>query len=151
MPLTVDIAATAAWEKALPRLPALTKKVLAAALPKKFAPQRCEVSVVFTTDTKIHALNRQWRGKDKPTNVLSFPLSPPAHFGDIVLALQTIKREATNENKTLEQHVAHLLVHGMLHLLGYDHEDDADARTMMRKETTILRDLGYANPYQNLT
>ncbi|MGE3770705.1 MAG: rRNA maturation RNase YbeY [Bdellovibrionales bacterium] len=148
MPLTIDIAATAAWEKALPKLPALTKRVLSATLPKKFAKVKTEVSVVFTTDTKIQKLNREWRSKDKPTNVLSFPLSPPVHFGDIVLAFQTIRREAANENKTLEQHVAHLLVHGMLHLLGYDHEKDADALIMMRKEKAILKTLGYENPYR---
>ena len=149
MTLTIDITATAAWEKAMPRLPALTRKVLHAALPKKFAAHTCEVSILFTTDAKIRQLNRDWRGKDKPTNVLSFPLSPPQHLGDIVLALQTIRREATNENKTLDAHVAHLLVHGLLHLLGYDHETEADHAKMMRKEIAILRDLGYQNPYRH--
>lgn len=141
MSLTVDITATSTWQKVLPKLEPLTRRVLRSIVPGG------EVSVVFTTDGKIQTLNRDWRGKDKPTNVLSFPLSPPQHYGDIVLALGVCKREAKAEGKTLEAHTAHLLVHGMLHLLGYDHETDADHAKMMRKEIAILKKLGYNNPY----
>lgn len=141
MTLTIDIQLTTTWKKSLPNLETLTRKVLRAVAGQG------EVSVVFTTDARVRQLNRDWRGKDKPTNVLSFPLSPPDHWGDIVLAYQTVKRESVQENKAFQAHVAHLLVHGMLHLMGYDHETDAEHATMMRKETMILKKLGYGNPY----
>lgn len=158
MALTVDIVSTATWQKAVPALPRHVRKVLAAALADLKWPRGLdtEVSIVFTTDGAIQKLNRQWRGKDKPTNVLSFPQLEqfdaqqpgPVHLGDIVLAYQTTKREALAAGKTLKAHVAHLLVHGMLHLLGYDHETSAkDARTMERTEIKILQTLGYENPY----
>lgn len=158
MPLAVDITSTATWQKALPTLPTLTKKVLRSTLVQVRWPAALatEVSVVFTTDGKIQTLNRDWRGKDKPTNVLSFPQldefslqhPAPVHLGDIVLAYQTVQREAKTANKPLKAHVAHLLVHGMLHLLGYDHETGVrDARKMERTEINILHTLGYENPY----
>jgi probable rRNA maturation factor len=100
----------------------------------------------------MRALNRHYRGKDKPTNVLSFPAlaAPGVHpspLGDVVICPAVLKREAAAQGKTLEAHWAHLVVHGVLHLAGYDHEDDADARRMERREVSVLRLLGYRNPY----
>lgn len=100
-------------------------------------------------------LNLLWRGKDRPTNVLSFPAADTARvarhrrlLGDIVLCAPVVAREAKAQDKLLAHHFAHLVVHGCLHLLGYDHESDADAMRMERRERQILRRLGIADPYQ---
>jgi probable rRNA maturation factor len=114
----------------------------------------CEVSVLLADDAAVRRLNRSWRNQDKPTNVLSFPASRDrangagARFlGDIVVAYQTVRREAGVEHKTFAQHLSHLAVHGFLHLLGYDHETAAEATEMERIETMILAGLGIADPY----
>jgi probable rRNA maturation factor len=109
-----------------------------------------EVSVVFTDDASIAKLNTLWRGKDKPTNVLSFPAKMSGPFpmlGDIILASETVKKEAALEGKPLENHIYHLLIHGFLHLLGYDHMQDEDANTMESLEIAILEALSICNPY----
>ncbi len=113
-----------------------------------------EVSLVFTDDAHIRELNAGWRGKDKPTNVLSFPAARmktpaggPRLLGDVVLAFETCQREAAEEAKPIENHVTHLVVHGVLHLLGYDHEDDDEAETMEGRERQILAKLGIPDPY----
>jgi len=111
-----------------------------------------EVSIVLADDARIRELNRTWLGKDKATNVLSFPSpggpsSEPRFLGDIVLAFETIEREAGTEGKPLAHHVAHLAVHGVLHLLGYDHERASEAEKMERRERIILAQLGIADPY----
>lgn len=112
-----------------------------------------EVSLVFTDDAHIAALNRTWRGKDGATNVLSFPgsASGAARFGpmlgDIVIARETVEREAKALGLTFGDHLTHLLVHGLLHLVGHDHQDDAEADTMERLEAAILARLGIADPY----
>ena len=115
-----------------------------------------EVSVVLTDDAAIQKLNREWRGLDKPTNVLSFPAAasapqrgaaPPALLGDIVIAYETVEREAAAEGKLFAHHVAHLAVHGFLHLLGYDHDSDAEAEEMERLETRILARLDMPDPH----
>jgi len=113
-----------------------------------------ELSIVFTDDAQIQALNGEWRGKDKPTNVLSFPAFPhvpgddlPPMLGDIVLAYETIAAEATLEAKTFEHHLSHLVVHGFLHLLGHDHETSDEAETMETAERRILARLAIADPY----
>ena len=118
-----------------------------------------EVSIVLTDDSTIRALNREWRGIDKPTNVLSFPaLQPsapqkpgdaPRMLGDIAIAYQTMRREADEEGKPFDHHLSHLAVHGFLHLIGYDHENDDDAEAMERLETEILAQLGIPDPYAN--
>jgi probable rRNA maturation factor len=107
-----------------------------------------EVSVLYTDDAAVQALNRLWRGKDMPTNVLSFPAPPGFNaIGDIALALETITEEAAAQGKTVVQHATHLLAHGFLHLLGYDHEAEADAETMEARERAILAGLGLPDPY----
>jgi probable rRNA maturation factor len=112
-----------------------------------------ELAIVLTDDSAIRELNRLWRGKDAATNVLSFPTKrktadEPPHLGDIVLAYETIAREASAAHKPLAHHVAHLAVHGFLHLLGYDHEGGADAETMEQTERKILRGLHIPDPYR---
>lgn len=110
-----------------------------------------EVSVVLCSDDFIRALNRKWRGKDKPTNVLSFPSgAEPAMallLGDIIIAYETASREAAEAGKPLRDHVAHLLAHGFLHLLGHDHEEAAEAEAMEAIERACLARLGIADPY----
>lgn len=113
-----------------------------------------ELSIVFTDDASIRRLNAEWRGKDKATNVLSFPAfpvapgSPPGPLmGDIVIARETVEREALLEGKPFDHHLTHLIVHGFLHLLGYDHEDAEEAETMEALERRILARLAIADPY----
>ena len=99
---------------------------------------------------QIRTLNREWRGFDKPTNVLSFPAAntrDAGSLGDVIIAFQTVAREAKEEGKPIKHHLAHLAVHGFLHLLGYDHETDRDARKMERLEVKILKGLGVPDPY----
>jgi probable rRNA maturation factor len=111
---------------------------------------RCDLAITFASDSRLAALNRQWRAKNKPTNVLSFP-AHPGHdgrfLGDIVLASGVIKREAAQQGKRLLDHAAHLIVHGVLHLLGHDHDDTSAARRMERMEVRALEALGIGNPY----
>jgi probable rRNA maturation factor len=115
------------------------------------------VAVLLTDDASIQAMNAQWRGIDKPTNVLSFPAAqaPTAaddtHLGDIAIAYETVAAESASENKTFADHLAHLAVHGYLHLVGFDHETDAEAVRMEHLETEILSGLGIADPYADQT
>ena len=119
-------------------------------------PSPPEVSVLLADDGRVRELNRAWRGKDKPTNVLSFPawepgaLLPaegPLPLGDVAVALETVLREAAAEGRTPEAHLAHLVVHGTLHLLGHDHEEDDEAERMEALEVRALASLGIADPY----
>jgi probable rRNA maturation factor len=112
-----------------------------------------ELAIMLTDDTGIRTLNSNWRGIDKPTNVLSFP---PAEMpgdatvkslGDIAIAHETTAREAETEDKPFAHHLSHLAAHGFLHLMGYDHEKDGDAETMEQLERVILARLGVADPY----
>lgn len=114
-----------------------------------------ELSILLTNDVAQHALNKQWRQKDSSTNVLSFPqiepFSDPAGLlGDVSFAYETIIREADEQAKTLDHHLAHLAVHSFLHILGYDHISDSDALEMERRETDILATMNIANPYAPL-
>jgi probable rRNA maturation factor len=113
-----------------------------------------EVSLLFTDDEAIRAINAEWRGKDLPTNVLSFPafplrpgMAPKPLAGDIVLASETIAREAFLEHKTFESHLSHLIAHGLLHLFGYDHVTDEEAEVMETTERNILARLAIPDPY----
>ena len=107
-----------------------------------------EVSITLVDDKKIHELNKQYRGMDKPTNVLSFELGDDVLLGDIFISLDTVKREAKDAGISVEEHTAHMIVHGMLHLQGYDHLNDKEAKVMEVKEIKILKTLGYKNPYE---
>ncbi len=126
----------------------------------ELAHPRLLASLLFTADDDVQALNREWRGKDKPTNVLSFPMlarsdlldlapeGPPELLGDIALAFETCAREAAEKNCPIEAHAAHLIVHGLLHLAGHDHEiSSADAEAMEALEIKALASLGLADPY----
>ena len=112
-----------------------------------------EIALVFTDDAHIRGLNRRYRGKDGPTNVLSFPAAPPHAgrfgplLGDVVLSKDTIAREAAARGLNFDAHLAHLIVHGVLHLIGYDHAESAAAEAMERLEIAILARLGLADPY----
>jgi probable rRNA maturation factor len=106
----------------------------------------------MTSDAVVQGLNAQWRHKDQPTNVLSFPAPETVHalektLGDVALAYETCAREAQEQGKNLKDHATHLLVHGLLHLLGYDHEAEDDAAEMEGLEREILASLGIADPY----
>jgi probable rRNA maturation factor len=114
----------------------------------------CELSLVFAVDETVRALNAEWRGKDNPTNVLSFPAFPlkpgdklPPLLGDVILAFETTAREAAGEAKPLDHHVSHLILHGFLHLLGYDHETDGQAEEMEALERKVLAKLAIPDPY----
>ena len=106
-----------------------------------------EVSITLVDDKQIHKLNKQYRGMDKPTNVLSFELGDDVLLGDIFISLDTVKREAKDAHISVEEHTAHMIVHGMLHLQGYDHIKDDEAKVMESKEIKILKKLGFKNPY----
>ena len=107
-----------------------------------------ELSIVLADNDFIQKLNKEWRGKDKPTNVLSFPQDEPSMLGDVILAYETVEQEAKEQNKRFENHATHLIVHGLLHLLGHDHIEDDEAETMEALEIQILADLGIKNPYE---
>lgn len=154
MTVTIDVE-DRGWE-AIPGLDAGARAALATALQiAGIVDDDIEVSLVFTGDAEIAALNKAWRGKDGPTNVLSFPADEfpvPAGearpLGDIVLACGTVAREAAEQGKTLPHHAIHLIVHGLLHLLGHDHMEPAEADAMEDLERRILSQLGIADPYE---
>jgi len=145
---------------------ALVERACAAAaeVELSLANPRLTASVLFTTDDEVHTLNREWRERDKPTNVLSFPMltpeelvelageGPPAMLGDIALAHETCAREAEEKGIALEHHAAHLVIHGLLHLAGHDHvQTDAQAEAMEALEITALAKLGIPDPYGDRT
>jgi probable rRNA maturation factor len=133
------------------------RKLTKAAIKATISDDDVSVSVLFTGDAGILEVNKQWRGKAYATNVLSFPVpantpvpdGEPRPLGDIVLAYGVIAKEAAEQKKTIANHVAHLIVHGTLHLLGYDHEDDSEAAIMETREIQILTGLGIENPYRS--
>jgi probable rRNA maturation factor len=139
-----------AW-RAVPSLRGLARTAVLAVLPD----DDVTIGLLFTSDARIAEINGQWRGKPSATNVLSFPVSAatpvpegePRPLGDIVMAYGIISREAQEQKKPLGHHVTHLIVHGVLHLLGYDHENDDEAGAMEAREIMILAELGMENPY----
>ena len=142
------------WHEALPSVEALSRRAAAAALVTASVPHsNCELSIVLVDDATVQALNRDWRDRDAPTNVLAFPGDmgvadgQPSLLGDVIVAFGVSRREAVRDGKTLADHLTHLIVHGTLHLMGYDHETEEDAQEMEALETRILDDLGIADPY----
>lgn len=121
------------------------EKIANATVGSKY--KNAEVSITLVDDKYIKKVNKKYRGINKPTNVLSFELGDNVLLGDIFISIDTVSREAKNENISVAEHTAHMVVHGILHLLGYDHINDRDAEKMEKKETIILRKLGYKNPY----
>ena len=125
----------------------LAARAVAAAADQLDGPREGELSLVLSDDAQVQVLNRDYRGKDKATNVLSFPQTGPL-LGDIVVARETVAREALDKDVSFEAHTAHLIIHGWLHLQGFDHETDATAEEMEAIEIAALATLGIDNPYQ---
>ena len=165
MMLEIALDADEEWDSSRPWEP-LVRKAAEAAIAESAFPdladsdRSIEMSVTLTGDEAVRALNAKWRGKDKPTNVLSFPMADDLDFarsnvagpelllGDIILAHGVCETEAAEKGVSFEQHAMHLLVHGTLHLLGYDHQEDAQASDMEEREVKALARLGLANPYE---
>lgn len=151
----IDIAVDSDAWAALDDVESLLERALAAAAAETGVAlaEGSEVSLLLCDDARMRTLNRQWRGIDKPTNVLSFPAVEPSALartpllGDIAIAYDTAAREAAAEDKRLADHVSHLAAHGFLHLLGHDHVDPAEAGRMEALETRIMARLGIADPY----
>jgi len=156
--IELDIVTEAGDWETLGEAEALARAAVEAAfaVAKNAPSEPVELSLLLSDDAAVQELNRAWRGKDKPTNVLSFPapeqpgVPGPRHLGDIVLAYETVVREAADEGKSLHDHATHLIVHGTLHLLGYDHELEVEAEIMEGLEIEALARLGVANPYRDL-
>ena len=165
MMLEIALEADGEWDSSRSWEP-LVRKAAGAAIAQSAYPslvdsdRPIEISVTLTGDEQVRALNAEWRGKDQPTNVLSFPLAanneliqanvagPELLLGDIVLARGVCEAEAADKGIAVEDHALHLLVHGTLHLLGYDHHADEDAADMEAREVRALGRLGIANPYE---
>ena len=137
-----------AWSNTIPDLDSVCQTALNAGAVKMSA--RGEVSVLLTDDSEIQSLNRQWRDKDRPTDVLSFPADPvdAPFLGDIAVALGVTQSAADARDLPLPQHLSHLLIHGLLHLLGHDHKDDTEAAEMEALEIEALASLGWPDPYK---
>jgi probable rRNA maturation factor len=149
----IDIA-DGAWAR-IEDLETLTERAVKAALEHVHADRNVEISVLFAADEEAARLNAQWRRKDYAPNILSFPASElqdvpsgePRPLGDLILAAGTVAREAEEQGKPLTSHLTHLIVHGTLHLLGFDHIEERDARRMEEAEIAILARLGVPDPY----
>lgn len=149
------------WSERLENIEAFCRRCVTGALAEALPDRRgeVEISVTLASDARIRELNARYRGRDRPTNVLSFPaltaaeLGPalaapiPVLLGDILLAFETVREEAARQGKTLEAHLGHLLVHGVLHLLGHDHQREREALVMEALERRILARLGLPDPY----
>ena len=165
MMLEIALDADEEWDSSRPWAP-LAHKAAEAAIAESAFPDLAlsgrpiEISVCLTSDDHVRELNAKWRGKDKPTNVLSFPMVESYELqdenvaekelllGDIILAHGVCEAEAGEKGVSFEEHTTHLLVHGTLHLLGYDHQDDTEAAEMEAREVRALARLGIANPYE---
>ena len=160
MPISVDlIVACSSWQKAGVPLEYIPTWVIAACKHGAQQLVEGEITVTLADNRTIHDLNQRHRQQDKPTNVLSFPvfstleelIQASLHsgqlIGDIILAYETVSLEALRQDKSLSAHTSHLLVHGTLHLLGYDHEEESQAEEMESLEANIMKDLGFENPY----
>jgi probable rRNA maturation factor len=154
--IEIDLSITcAAWKRARPSAATVARTAAQAALAQSGKRiGAAELSLVLADDATVRDLNGRWRGKDAPTNVLAFASdAPPAKgkpvlLGDVVLAYETVAREAKEQRKHLADHLRHLVIHGVLHLIGYDHMKAAPAKRMEALETRILASLGVADPYR---
>ena len=153
MNVAVDVSIESPSWAGVPNLEVLAETAIAAALRESRAgvPVGAEVSCLFCDDATIRSLNARWRGIDTATNVLSFPSGAPlgsaALLGDIVLAFETVEREASAEHKSIDDHVTHLVIHGLLHLVGFDHERPEEADAMEALESRTMAALGRPDPY----
>jgi probable rRNA maturation factor len=165
MTLEIALDADEEWDSSRP-WDELARKAADAAVAESAYPELAtserpvEISVTLTGNDQVRSLNAKWRGKDKPTNVLSFPMTEEPELqtanisgaelllGDIILARGVCEKEAAEKDVSVEDHAAHLIVHGTLHLLGYDHHDDSEAADMEAREIRALERLGIANPYE---
>src|ERR1700692_4717174 len=157
LPITEVLVVAECWQTEPDAEAVIQRAVAAAAEMVEADVGEAELAVMLTDDSGIRTLNGNWRGIDKPTNVLSFPaLQPtgagapddaPRMLGDIAIAYETTRQEADDEQKPFDHHLSHLAVHGFLHLIGYDHEKDDDAKAMEILETEILAQLGIPDPY----
>jgi probable rRNA maturation factor len=148
------------WRRACADAAMLAEAAARLTLESCAAPHDSIVDVTLTDDSAQQALNRIWRATDTPTNVLAFPAADPSAarpdgapllLGDVVLAYETVRREAVEQHKPLADHLRHLVVHGVLHLLGFDHIEAADATAMEAREIAILAELGVPNPYRDIS
>jgi probable rRNA maturation factor len=157
LPITEVLVVADCWQTEPDAEAVIQRAVAAAAEIAKAGIGEAELAVMLTDDSGIRTLNNNWRGIDKPTNVLSFPALPPTGaggpddaprmLGDIAIAYETTRKEADDEQKPFDHHLSHLAVHGFLHLIGYDHEQDHDAEQMEALEQEILAQLGIPDPY----
>jgi probable rRNA maturation factor len=155
MPVVNVLIESSAWDALPDCADVVQRAIMAAASHLAWQRNRTEVIVLLCDDGVIAGLNAQWRGISRPTNVLSFPPAPWTQIapdreiplGDIAIAYETVAREAAAHSKTVLDHCSHLVVHGFLHLLGYDHQTDADAERLERLERDILARIGIADPY----
>lgn len=150
--LDIEITVTdPVWTKVLPEAERICTVSAAAAVGRPTRPT--ELSIVLASDETVRDLNRDYREKDRPTNVLSFPsglargLGQTDMLGDVILAFETVSMEAARDGKSLDSHLRHLVVHGVLHLLGYDHENETEAAAMESREIEILATFGVPDPY----
>ena len=160
---TVEVAVPCPlWQRDCGDAAALAEDAARLALRRAAAPAAAVVDITLADDAAQRALNLTWRGRDSATNVLAFPLMSPGAdpampaqpgapllLGDVVLAFETVRREAGEQGKPLGDHLRHLVVHGVLHLLGHDHEDEAEAAAMEACEIALLAELGVPNPYRD--
>jgi probable rRNA maturation factor len=157
LPVTEVLVVAECWQAEPDSEAVIHRAITAAAEMVNAGIGEAELAVMLTDDAGIRTLNKNWRGQDKPTNVLSFPALPPTGpqspddaprmLGDIAIAYETTRREADDEQKPFDHHLSHLAVHGFLHLVGYDHEQDNDAEAMEDLEREILEVIGIPDPY----
>jgi probable rRNA maturation factor len=151
--LQLDVQLAVEKENDLPTEDQLTQWATAALLTRT-EYEEPELTIRIVDEAESQELNSEYRGKDKPTNVLSFPFEAPAHvpiplLGDLIVCKQVVEREAIEQDKTLTAHWAHMIVHGCLHLLGYDHIEDEEAEVMEGIERVVMAELGFEDPYKN--
>ena len=145
------------WQHVVSDVDAIIRNAVFFAWAAAGSEHDSELNVVLNDDRAVRCLNMEHRGRDRSTNVLSFPMGErmnpdgPVHLGDIVLALETVTKEVMRYGKSLEAHISHLVVHGLLHLLGHDHAAEAEAEEMEGAEISILSKLGYPDPYVSLS